>query len=209
MSITNQVESQPDVEFPESAIEIYDHNRVSEHPEIISTATDIANLAAGGFINDPKQMIKYHWNWFALPMSLYPIYYYSRLFFVQISTQLPTAQDDFMPISIALKIRYIGYLAYFLLSFLYRPFIYECRNAEGPVLISSVLEIYYILNRKPEEMNQITMMFILVPIVVVVLCFLRRKPYLRLLLNPWSKDKSELIKLIEDAKKRAGLTDLK
>ena len=53
------------------------------------------------------------------------------------------------------------------------------------------------------------MMFILVPVVVVVLCFWDGSLNLRLLMNPWLKDKSELIKLIEDAKKRAGLTDLK
>ena len=158
--------------------------------------------------NDPKRMIKYHLNWFGLPLSVFPIYYYTRLLFIQINAQLPTTQSDFMPISIALKIRYFGYLAYFLACLLHRPFVYECRNAEGPVLISSVLEIYYALNREPEEMDQISMLSVLFPIMMTVACFMRRKPYVRLLMNPWSKDKSELIKIILDAKKRAGITDL-
>ena len=113
-----------------------------------------------------------------------------------------------MPIRIALKIRYLGYLIYFILSLAHRPFIYECHNAEGPVLISSVLDIYYLLNRNPEEMNQITMAAVLFPILITILCILRRKPYLRLLMNPWLNDScDELIKVIDEFKKRSGITN--
>ena len=102
MNINNQVESQPDVEFPESAIEIYDHNRVSEHPESKVLLLILPNLAAGGFVNDqtndkvPLELVRFAHE----PL---PIYYYSRLFLSRSTRNFPTAQDDFMPISIALK----------------------------------------------------------------------------------------------------------
>lgn len=160
------------------------------------------------YSDDPKSMIKYHLNWLGLPLSIFLICYYCRLIFVQINAKFPTAKIDVMPISIAIKIRYLGYLAYFLASLFYRPFVYECRNAEGPVLISGILEIYYIINNLPEKVTNETYISLLIPILIALLCFARRKPYWRLLMNPWLKDKSELIKLIQEAKKRAGLTSL-
>lgn len=223
--------------------DLLDDDLINDEDVISKTGKiEMDKIVSDQFSNDPKRMVKYHFNWFGLPLSLLPIYYYGRLVFDQVSADLPTAQVDLMPIRIALKIRYLGYLAYFLACLLHRPFVYEFRNAEGPVLVSGILEIYYILNNLLVDVVQPaaavvgieaaasalnkaveetatassllipagkeTTLSILIPVIIACLCFARRKPYLRLLMNPWSKDKSELIKIIQEAKKNVGITDL-
>ena len=187
----------------ESECETASHNNdqdsyVLDDPDLV--IVEEGDVGSGQFNQtDPKKMVKYHLNWFGLPMSLFAIYYYGRLIFYQMNATLPTALDDLLPIKMALKVRYIGALAYFLACLLHRPFVYEIRNAEGPLLVATVLELYYMLNCKPDEVPP-TIWELVIPLVVAFVCFMRRKPYWRIIMNPWSKDKSELIDLIKKAR---------
>lgn len=186
--------------------EYYDDNNESVRAESLRTKMQniptIESSLTPSFL-DPKSMVKYHLNWYGLPLSLFAIYHYGQLIFTQMSAKLPTVLNDELPIQFALKIRYVGAFIYFLCCLLHRPFVFECRNSEGPLLVATVLELYYMLNCKE---NPPTILELAAPVAIAVACFLRRKPYIRIFTNPWSKDKSELIKLIRDAKETAGLS---
>ena len=157
--------------------------------------------------NDPKSMYKYYLNWFGLPLTLYAIYYYGQLIFDQMSMGFPSTAEDLVPIKMALRMRYVGSFVYFMACLLYKRYVFELRNAEGPLIISTVLQIYYMLNFTLNEVDKPTMLQLAVPLMIASACFIRRKPYLRIFMNPWAKDKSELIKLIRDAKETAGFVN--
>lgn len=180
----------------------------SDYRKKITKSTSKSTNFFSASFNDtnPKSMIKYHLNWFGLPFSFFAIYIYGKLIFEQMSAKLPTVIDDLMPVQVALKVRYMGAFIYFITCLIHRPFVYECRNAEGPLIVATVLELYYMLNCKDGK-ESCTIIELLIPISVVTLCFLRRKYFWRTFMNPWSKDKSELIKLIRSAKETAGFLD--
>ena len=181
--------------FNESEAEEHEQEFYDESLEQVDGADEEVNSAYRKTV-DPKSMIKYHLNWFGLPFSLFAIYFYGKLIFEQMSAKLPTVIDDLMPVQVALKVRYVGAFIYFITCLLHRPFVYECRNAEGPLIVATVLELYYMLNCK-DGTESCTLIELSIPITVLTLCFLRRKYFWRTFMNPWSKDKSELIELIQ------------
>lgn len=168
---------------------------------------DKAKIEADPSANDPRRMIKYHLNWWGLPFSLGIIYYYGSLIFHQMSGKLPSMLEDLLPISIAFKIRYIGAFIYFVACLISRQYVFECRNAEGPLLVATVLELYYLLNNKEGEPAP-TIFQLAKPVTIAAVCFMRRKPFWKIAMNPWSKDKSEMHKFIQDAKSKLGITEL-
>lgn len=160
--------------------------------------------------DDPRTMLKYHFNLNGLPLSLLLICYYCYLLVKQFKSDLPTIQHGIM--RYVLKISYMGYLTYFISCLLHKRFAYECRNAEGLVLFSGILQIYYILNNLPADKSFIsvveTVFSVLLPVCVACACYARRTPKLKMWMNPWLKDKSDLIKIIHDSKRRASTIDL-
>lgn len=146
---------------------------------------------------DTKGMVEYKVNWLGWLFSLGAVGYYGRVLFDQMKIQLPTIYDDMMPINLAFKLRYIGVFGYFLTCILRPSFIFECRNAEAPLIVSTVMELYYLLSYKERNEAPPFVFELFLPVAVSVACFLRRKPYLRMLMNPWTKDKSELMRIIQ------------
>ena len=146
---------------------------------------------------DTKGLIHYNFNVWGWPFSLAAVGYYGWVLFDQMKVQLPTIYDDMMPINLAFKLRYIGVLAYFLTCIIRRSYIFECRNAEAPLIVSSVLEFYYLLSYNERDEDPPMAYELLLPLGLTVLCFLRRRPYFKWAINPWTKDKPNLAEIIE------------
>lgn len=146
---------------------------------------------------DTNGMVEYKVNWLGWIFSLGAIGYYGWVLFDQMRIQLPTIYDDMMPINLAFKLRYIGIFAYFLACLFRRTYIFECRNAEAPLIVSTVMELYYQLSYKERNGEPPFVFELLLPLAVTIACFMRRKPYWRFVMNPWTKDKSELMRVIQ------------
>ncbi len=141
--------------------------------------------------NPIKDAIKYYCNWCGLPAAFLAIGYYGYQLYTQIQHGIPEDMQMNLSMEQLLCLRYFGSFLYFLVVFLYPPFIFEQRNPETLVMLSTILQVYYQATRKP-----IGAMKMIGAIVILVACFLRRLPYWRCFLNPWTKDKSELKRLI-------------
>lgn len=146
---------------------------------------------------DSNGMVEYKVNWLGWIFSLGAIGYYGWVLFDQMKIQLPTIYDDMMPINLAFKLRYIGIFGYFVACLFRRTYIFECRNAEAPLIVTTIMELYYQLSYKEREEEPPFVFELLLPLAVSAACFMRRKPYWRFVMNPWTKDKTELLRVIQ------------
>lgn len=151
----------------------------------------------------PTALITYRINWIGLPAALAAIGVYGSLLFHRMNTAVfDQKADDLLPLTVALRMRYFGAVVYFLSALLYRPYIFEMRNAEAPLIVSTILQLHYTLHCDKDSMSDAPVMA--VPVVMVaVMCCLRRWPCFRMILNPWTKDKTELVNLVRRAQAAA------
>ena len=167
----------------------------SATPEIVSLHDDHIEAEAPKSIyideNPIKGAIRYHVNWGGLPLTLLAVGYYGFLIYKQVLQGVPEDFEFALSAENLLSLRYLGSFLYFLGVLLYPPFIFELRNAEAPILLSTVMQLHYESIQKP-----VGVMEMVISSAVLLLCFLRRLPYWRCFLNPWTKDKSELKRLI-------------
>lgn len=168
-------------------------------PKAFSKPPAAANVAEGKSrdVFDTKGLIQYNFNVWGWPFSLAAIGYYVWVLFDQMKVQLPTVFDDTMPINLAFKLRYFGVLGYFLTCLLRRSYIFECRNAEAPLIVSTVMEFYYLLSYSERGEEPPMAYEFLLPLGLSVLCFLRRRPFFKWAMNPWTRDKPNLAEIIE------------
>lgn len=151
--------------------------------------------------DNPKDMIKYHINWFGFIVGLGAIGYYGYLIYQQIHQGLPQDLKDGFNWDGIISLRYLGALFYFLAAQCQPRFLFEQRNAEAPLILSTMMQLYYELNQSVTDLKMV-----ISAVTVIFLCFFRRRPHFRVILNPWTKDKTELIRLIRQARQAA--TDL-
>lgn len=144
-----------------------------------------------------KSLVHYNLNIWGWPFSLAAIGYYGWVLFDQMKVQLPTIHDDMMPINMAFKLRYIGIMAYFIACLFRRTYIFECRNAEAPLIVSTVLEFYYLLSYTERGEAPPMAYEFLLPLGLNLLCFFRRRPYFKWAMNPWTKDKPNIAAILE------------
>lgn len=148
-------------------------------------------------LEGPSKMIEYRVNWLGWIFGLGAVGYYGWILFEQLKIQLPSMYDDTLPVSMAFKLRYIGVFGYFLMCLLRPSYIFECRNAEAPLLASTVMELYYLLSYGERSEPPPFLFELMLPVALSFACFMRRKPYWRVIMNPWTKDKSELLRVIQ------------
>lgn len=151
--------------------------------------------------NNPKDIIKYHINWFGFLVGLGAVGYYGYLIYQQIQLGLPEDLKEGFNWDGIISLRYVGALVYFLAVLCQPRFLFEQRNAEAPLILSTVMQLYFEFSKSATDFKMV-----IIASSVVLLSLFRRRPYFRVLLNPWTKDKTELIRLIRLARKAA--TDL-
>lgn len=148
-------------------------------------------------INDAKLPVRYHFNWCGFPAAVGFLCYYGYLLHWQLRTGLPKDFQLALNQEQLLALRHVGSFLYFFLALLVPPFIFEQRNPEALVLLSTVLQVHYAGIQKPAQLMEG-----LVAVSVLGLCWVRRMPYWRCFLNAWTKDKSEMKRLISLARQQ-------
>lgn len=205
MNNNSEYEQEYDAEHTDGEIDVRSTTKSIKSIKSIG----VASTGSDSSFNAPateKSMVKYHLNGWGIPVSLGAICFYGYKIFNQVTHNFSLATTDLVPITVALRLRYIGAFIYFFACLCNSKYVFEMRNPESPLIVSTVLEIYYLMSEegKPEESGDITMNMLqfVIPVAVLVVCLLRRRPIWRLIMNPWSKDKTELLKIIKEARDR-------
>ena len=157
--------------------------------------------------DDPKKMIVYKWNWIGAIINFLAGCAYGTVVFYNTKYDGKLAESDNIILELVFKIRYAIACSYFVACLFKKSFVHESRNAEAPMIIYTLLEVYYNFY-EPTKAN---IWSIWVAIGVTVLCCMRRNRYIyrKDYINPWTKDKTTISNLIAAAKRiAADLTDL-
>lgn len=137
--------------------------------------------------------IEYYACFLGIILNFVMVVFYGYQIYRLVATDLPDITQDKLPVRGFLRFRYVGAFLYFCACF-YPKYVYQCRNAEAPVVITTVMQIYYELNNKTAA----TVFHLSWPVLVAIACILRRNRILRSIMNPWSKDPFEFQRLKRD-----------
>ena len=107
---------------------------------------------------------------------------YLRAFFVDfvVTCRASSTDSDTMCLRVFLNFRYLGTACYFILAGAWPNYLLRWRNAEAPLLVSAVMQIYHHL------LDGTAVAPLLGMLVLTVLALLRHMPLLRIFINPYS-----------------------
>lgn len=110
--------------------------------------------------------------------------------------KVPDVLQDLSQVNGIFKFRYTGSVIYFFACY-FPKYVYEWRNAEMPLVVSTVMQVYYILSGQPAD-SDATIFDLLWPVAIAITCLLRRNRILRSVMNPWTKNPFEFQRLKRD-----------
>jgi hypothetical protein len=191
----------------------YAHPNLSKHPhyprqsQYLAPSSTFIRMGPNDAAISSKEMsalVRYYFNRYNIigwTLNCLAFLFYANRFIIQRSRiDSRSGFADGVEMRVLFRLRYIGAMAYFLLAALYPSYIYEWHNSEAPLLFTTVMQVKdaYFKGFEPDHHLFVSDWFDLWGgVLVCLLCFLRRKPVLRIFLNPYSKDRSQLAEIIK------------